>query len=301
MTIVIVDFSQTVISAASSNPKELKIDPDNAKGLLKHMVLNMLLSWKKQFRPSKMILACDAKSYWRKKEFPHYKGHRKHAKKDADFLDWDLVFETLAEIKTELAETFPYTVLEVPDAEADDIIGVLTEYYQENEFNDDGLIEEPHDIIIVSTDGDHMQLQKHRGVKQWNNTTKKFMETKNPKLSLIEKICLGDPGDNLPSIANDESWSKSRADNVPVRATAFKHARIQEFYDKGIAACVNDREAVHWKRNEKLIDYDKIPDAIRFAIINTHKSYEVKGTKTKVYNYLMMNRMKLLLSESNNF
>ncbi len=296
MAITLVDFSQTVISSCAVQSKELR---GADKGMIKHICLNQILSLKRKF-PGKVILCVDAKNYWRRDRFPHYKGHRTHSR-DSSSLDWELVFETLNEFKEDLKENFPYIVLEVQNAEADDCIAVLTKHFQENELINTGLIEEPQDIMIVSSDGDMRQLQKYHGVRQWSNIEKKFVVEKNPKKWLIENICSGQAKDNIPSITNGDTWSKARADNCPVRASPFKTARLIDFYNKGIDACLDESERTHYKRNELLIDFDLIPDAIYTRVVKEYMDYEIKGSKIKVYNYLTQNRMKLLLGSASDF
>lgn len=290
--VVLVDFSQAVISACAAQAKDLR-DGGDFKGLVKHVTLNMLLSWKRKFN-GHMILCMDSRHYWRKDEFPHYKGHRKHDKDDS-FIDWDALFETLNELKVELKDNFSFPVIEVEGAEADDIIAVLTSYFQENELVNTGLIDEPREVVIVSTDGDFQQLQKFHGVKQWNNVQKKFITCKNPKQFLIEHIVEGDTGDNVPSITTGDDWSKARADGVATRAKPFKKARISEFYHKGIDACQDEEERRNWKRNELLVDFDSIPSAINNKVVSAYLSYEVAGNQKKIFDYLVKNKMKLLM------
>lgn len=295
--IVLVDFSQAVISACAAQAKELK-DNTEAKSYIKHIILSMILNWKKKFN-GKMILACDADTYWRRDEFPYYKGHRKH--ENTEFLNWDLVYETVDEMKAELKEYFPYVVLEVDGAEADDVVAIMTKYFQENDLVNTGLIDEPREVVIVSTDGDFQQLQKYQGVSQWNNVQKKMIVCDNPKQYLIEHLARGDGDDNVPSVTNGDDWAKARADGVPTRAAPFKTARLSEFYHKGIDACLNETERRNWKRNELLIDLDSIPERINTKVLFAYLNYEVKGSKTKIFNYLTKNRMRFLMGSINEF
>jgi hypothetical protein len=295
--IILVDFSQAVIAACAAQAKELNGNSE-AKSYIRHIVLGMILQWKQKFK-GKIILACDAKNYWRKDEFPAYKGHRKH--ENTEFLNWDLVRECVEELKNDLRLYFPYHVIEVEGAEADDVVAILTKFFQENDLVNTGLIEEPREIVIVSTDGDFQQLQKYPGVFQWNNVQKKMIVCANPKQYLIEHLARGDTDDNVPSVCNGDDWAKARKDGVPVRAAPFKTSRLLDFYHKGIDACLNEVERRNWKRNELLIDLDSIPSAINMKVISAYLDYEVKGNKNKVFNYLTKNRMKYLMSSSSEF
>lgn len=298
MTICLVDFSQLVISSVAADPAELK--GGDIKNFVKHVALVQLLALKKKFK-GKLILCVDSRNgYWRTDEFEYYKGHRKH-KKDKDFLDWDLIRSTIDELKDELRENFPYMVLELKGAEADDIIATLAEYFATNELNTAGLSEVPEEVVICSTDGDFQQLQKFKHVKQWNNVTKQMIVCNNPKQFLIEHIVTGDDGDNIPNICTGNDWAKCRADNVKTRAKSFMKARLPDFYSNGIDACENEKEKNNYRRNELLVDLSQIPKDIYDGVISLYTNYTIQGNKNKIFAYLNAHRMKLLLADYQNF
>jgi hypothetical protein len=61
------------------------------------------------------------------------------------------------------------------------------------------------DILIISSDGDFLQLQQYNGksnytIKQYNHAKKKFVVSENPLEELKEKIIQGDKGDGIPNI-----------------------------------------------------------------------------------------------------
>ena len=301
--ICLVDFSQLVIASVSAQADDIR--GTDGKSMVKHIALNQLLSLKKKFK-AQLILCCDSNHYWRKDIFPAYKGHRKLAKEKAkakggNFLDFDLVYETITELKVELAENFTYPVLEIYNAEADDIIACLCKYFSENEFVMSGLFEEPQDIIISSTDGDFKQLQKYKNVQQWNNVTKSMMVCSNPKEFLIGHICTGDAGDNVPNICTGSDWAEARVRGESVRAKSFFTVREAGFASHGIDACESVIERANYTRNDELINLDKIPAKIYEKIINTYTNYTVNGNKSKVFAYLSEHRMKLLMSEYQSF
>jgi hypothetical protein len=60
-------------------------------------------------------------------------------------------------------------------------------------------------ILIISSDGDFLQLQMYNShsqytVKQYNPTQKKFLISENPLEELKQKIITGDKGDGIPNI-----------------------------------------------------------------------------------------------------
>lgn len=295
--ITLVDFSQMFISSATANADEIK--GINSKNFVKTIVLNQLLALRKRFCGT-IILCCDSKSYWRAKEFEWYKGHRKHAKEDG-WIDWGALYEGLNEMKVELAENFPYIVLDIHEAEADDIIATLVKYFDENELVTTGLLQTPREIIIGSTDGDFQQLQTFRNVKQWNNVQKKFITCKNPKQYLIEHIVGGDAGDNIPNVCTGDDWARERSNGIPTRAKSFMQSRLQSFYDNGVDACLNESEQNNYRRNQRLVDFSFIPDEISDRIIQAYVNYESVGSRSAIFNYLIEHKMKLLMPSVQDF
>ena len=110
---ILIDLNQVLISnlmqQIGSNPK-IKLEED----LIRHMVMNSLRSYAKQFKHKygTIVVACDSRKYWRREVFPFYKAHRKNDREKSS-LDWHLIFEVLNKIRDELKENFPYKVLEV--------------------------------------------------------------------------------------------------------------------------------------------------------------------------------------------
>ena len=52
----------------------------------------------------------------------------KKTERGSSGLDWNLIFETLNNIRDEIRDNFPYKVLEVEGAEDDDCIATIVEY-----------------------------------------------------------------------------------------------------------------------------------------------------------------------------
>merc|ERR1711991_559378 len=96
------------------------------EGLVRHMILNSLRNYRHEFRKEygELVLCYDSKHYWRRKEFPYYKGTRKKDRQKSS-LDWNEIFELLNKIRDEIRDHMPYKVVEVDGAEADDVIASL--------------------------------------------------------------------------------------------------------------------------------------------------------------------------------
>ena len=71
-----------------------------------------------------IVLAVDDRRSWRKLYFPRYKEKRTEKREKVE-IDWDEYFQKYSEFKDRLSDHFPFKVLHISYAEADDIIGTL--------------------------------------------------------------------------------------------------------------------------------------------------------------------------------
>ena len=138
---ILVDLNQVLLAGLMAQIANHKGKLD--ENLIRHMVLNIIRNHLKNFRSEygEFVLCCDNRKYWRKEYFPFYKASRKKNREKSD-LDWHMIFDILAKLKQELKENFPYKVIDVEGAEADDIIGTLVPIYSAHE-----------KILILSSDG----------------------------------------------------------------------------------------------------------------------------------------------------
>jgi len=192
-------------------------------------------------------------------------------------LDWHLIFDILAKLKQELKENFPYKVIDVEGAEADDIIGTLVPMFA------------PHEkILILSSDGDFLQLQQYgENVKQYNPSLKKFVKSENPKLELKEKIIRGDKGDGIPNIFSPSDCFVRDLRQKPVTKP------LLEKYIGLDQDALEETVKANYIRNTTLIDLRFIPDDIKSKIINTYE--EAKPAKGKLLNYFIEHKLKNLM------
>jgi hypothetical protein len=242
------------------------------------MILNILRMHIRNFRNEygEVVLCCDNRKYWRKEFFPFYKAGRKKSREKSD-LDWHLIFDMLAKFKQELRENFPYKVIDVEGAEADDIIGTLVPRHA------------PHEkILILSSDGDFHQLQTYPNVKQYNPAQKKFVKSDDPKLELKEKIIRGDKGDGIPNM-----FSPADCFVRDMRQKPITQKTLDKYLNEDVKNYSYD-EAVSFGRNQTLIDLTFIPQEIKEKIINTYDDTKPAG-KSKLLNYFIENKLKNLM------
>lgn len=126
---ILVDFNQISYACILEHLASTK-QADASIPMVRHMMLNTLRSNVKKFKREfgEVVVAYDAKTYWRRDYFPHYKANRKKARAASPF-NWASIFLCLDELQNELKTNLMYKVICVEGAEADDIIGHLAMVY----------------------------------------------------------------------------------------------------------------------------------------------------------------------------
>jgi hypothetical protein len=296
---ILVDYSQVALAAILTFQRELKGTESEVKNLIRHVTLSTIKSYKKKYGKEygEMVICCDGRKYWRKEYFEYYKGSRKK-NRDASDLDWKLIFDTLTEMREDIAKHFPWRVIHVDRAEADDVIAVMAKWLQDNELVREGLVEETQKVLILSSDKDFKQLQLYPTVKQWSPMQKKYITASKQEIRdfMVEHIVKGDTGDGVPNIL-----SKDDVFMVGERQKPMSAKRLAEFIENGEAACRNDEEKRNYARNQTLVDFQFIPDDVQKSIVDAYLSNKPKGDKMTVMNYLMEHRCRLLLEELEDF
>jgi len=282
----IIDLQQVMIANLMTqlgSHQNAKLDED----LLRHMILNGLRNIRKKFAADygEMIIACDSSS-WRRGAFPYYKASRRKSR-DASDLDWGTVFDTFAKVREELKENFPYRVIQVEGAEADDIIGVLAHKFGV-EFGN------AEKIMIVSGDKDFKQLQCYNNVEQYDPTRKRMLTCSDAEAFLREHIIRGDVGDGVPNIL-----SKDDCFVTGTRQGIITQKRL-DYYMTTPFEQLKPEEQRNWSRNELLISLNNIPTDIQTAIMNVYESEGGKD-RSKLFNYFIKHKLKFLMENISEF
>jgi 5'-3' exonuclease len=274
---ILVDLNQVLLAGLMAQIANQKGKLD--EHLIRHMVLNIIRTHVKNFKTEygEVVLCCDNRKYWRKEYFPFYKANRKKNRDKSD-LDWHLIFDMLSKFKAELKENFPYKVIDVEGAEADDIIGTLVPRQAAHE-----------KILILSSDGDFLQLQMYgNNVKQYNPSQKKYVKSEDALLELKEKIIRGDKGDGIPNI-----FSPSDCFVRDLRQKPITQKIIDKYLNESPDKWNDELALTGFSRNETLIDLRFIPTEIKTKIINTYE--ETKPAKGKLLNYFIEHKLKNLM------
>ena len=280
---ILVDMNQVTISNLMIQMKDEPLSED----LVRHMVLNSLRSYKTKFSKDfgDLVLCYDDKHCWRKDYFPYYKQNRKKARSESS-LDWNELFDILTKIQNELEENFPYKVLKINGAEADDIIAILSNKISSTP----NLYEE---ILIISGDKDFIQLHQSDNVKQYSPTLKKFVVDENPEQYKFEHINRGDKGDGVPNVLSQDTLFVE-----DLRQRPITKKKLTEWKENGIPEGEIKR---NYQRNKTLIDFDSIPNELGELIYNMWVDKITQNDKSKILPYFMKHRLKELTEKLGDF
>ena len=280
---ILVDMNQVTISNLMIQMKDEPLSED----LVRHMVLNSLRSYKTKFSKDfgELVLCYDDKHCWRKDYFPYYKQNRKKARSESS-LDWNVLFDILTKIQNELEENFPYKVLKINGAEADDIIAILSNKISSTP----NLYEE---ILIISGDKDFIQLHQSDNVKQYSPTLKKFVVDENPEQYKFEHIIRGDKGDGVPNVLSQDTVFVE-----DLRQRPITKKKLTEWKENGIPEGEIKR---NYQRNKTLIDFDSIPNELGELIYNMWVDKITQNDKSKILPYFMKHRLKELTEKLGDF
>ena len=277
---IFVDFNQVCISNIM---QDIKNNSDIEENLVRHMILSSLLMYKQKFgrEYGELVICCDSPKSWRKDVFPFYKANRKSYRESSDF-DWKKIFLILNKIRDELRESFPYRVIEVDGAEADDIIGQFS-------------LNAKQPVLILSSDKDFIQLQSNPNVRQYSIIQKKYLNGINPDTYLKEHIIKGDRGDGIPNILSDDDTFVSEK-----RQNKLQKIKIESWIQMDPQEFCNDRMYRNYCRNEQLVSLHKTPSDIIDKIVDLYKNYKDNG-RSKLFNYFVKHKLKNLMEHIQEF
>ena len=279
---ILIDLNQVCIANVLQEVKQLKkIEPL----LVKHMILSTLLFYRRKFKDQygELVICCDSKKSWRKDIFPFYKANRKITRAKDD-IDWNGIFEVINSITQDLKSKFPYAVISVDQAEADDIIGVLAKNYYRNE-----------KVMIVSSDKDFLQLQKYYSVEQYSPTQKKLLQSNSPYQYLKEHIMKGDRGDGIPNfLSDDDTYVTDK------RSKKILKTKLEAWTNLDPTEFCNEKMMRGWKRNQQLVDLSHTPQDIKQKIVDQYDTYEY-NQRDKLLNYFIQNKLRNLIEHIGDF
>ena len=277
---ILVDMNQVTLSNLMVQLGGNKnVEPD----FVRHMVLNSLRSYRSRFQGEygELVLCYDNKTNWRRDYFPNYKFSRRKDRKQSK-LDWNQIFDTLHMIRDELVEYFPYKVLEVQNAEADDIIASVVFHIAKEPKNYEK-------VLILSSDKDFIQLQKYNFVTQYSPIQKQFVNGVDPTTYIKEHILKGDRSDGVPNFLSPDNTFVDE-----LRQRPMSKRKIETWIDLEPSDYCNEEMMRNYQRNRTLIDLSYIPDDIKEKCTQTFLDAP-EGSRKHLLNYFIKKKLKSLM------
>ena len=283
---ILVDMNQVTLSNLMVQLGGNKnVEPD----FVRHMVLNSLRSYRSRFQGEygELVLCYDNKTNWRRDYFPNYKFSRRKDRKQSK-LDWNKIFDTLHMIRDELVEYFPYKVLEVENAEADDIIASVVFHIAKEPKNYEK-------VLILSSDKDFIQLQKYNFVTQYSPIQKQFVNGVDPTTYIKEHILKGDRGDGVPNFLSPDNTFVDE-----LRQRPLSKRKLEAWIDLEPSDYCNEEMMRNYQRNRTLIDLSYIPDDIKEKCTETFLDAP-EGNRKHLLNYFIKKKLKSLMENIGDF
>ena len=299
---ILLDYSQIVIANVMMNKRAMSED------FVRHAVLNTIRMYHHKFTKEygELVVCCDAPDNWRRDAFKYYKAQRKTTRDKSDF-DWTELFRLLHKIREEISENFPYKVVYIDKAEADDIIATIVmkreqkakKLWQENNNESvtgiEELFVEQEPVLILSSDKDFIQLQKYPNVDQYSPLTKKFLNTDNPDNFLREHILRGDTSDGVPNfLSSDDTFVTDK------RQTPLSKKKVSVWSELEPDVFCQGEQLRNFRRNEMLIDFTKIPEWLQINIEDEYVNQPEVG-RSRLFNYFIKYKLKNLMEHINEF
>ena len=281
---ILVDLSQIMMACTVMSMEKGQTEAE--MDFVRHMVLNSLRMYREKYNDEygELVLCCDDMHSWRRDYFPQYKAGRRTTREESP-LNWTQIFGCFNTLKSELREVFPYKVLQVEGAEADDIIGVLSRYSSITK----------QKTMIVSSDKDFIQLHD-KYVHQWSPVTKKLVDGIEPSQYLFEHILKGDKSDGIPNILSADDSIINGVRQKPITKKYIDNFVLHNAELNGRT----DTEIRNFHRNEKLIDLKHTPKELSDLIWNEYQK-EPEGSRANLLNFFVEKRLNNLIETVGDF
>ena len=202
---------------------------------------------------------------WRRSIFPDYKMNRKEQKNEEEYKTLKSFFPKIQEA----LNYYPCKQIESKNAEADDIIYILSKKYK-----DEG-------VTIISTDGDLTQIRNFFGknIEIYNPVRKTYAKEK-PNI-IEEKAICGDSSDNIPGLyrVGPKTFEKMLEDSTQFTKVLSKNNNKQLF-----------------ESFKKIIDLREYPKETHEDILKIEGSIEYNKFKPEnIEMFFWENKLKQLL------
>lgn len=257
-------------------------DDETLAGMATHSALLTLNKYFKLYKPDKVVMAYDRRS-WRKDYTASdkcvskkpYKGNRRQDMTPAQQLKYQRFIEHLREFEALIAEHTTIISLVEDDLEADDLIAGFCQKFRDPS----------NEVIVISTDTDLLQLLRYESVRIISPVDGKDQMLAefdgNPELYVFTKCLRGDPTDNVQSAYPRVHMTKIRkAFEDPYERTQMMQ-KTWTNQDK-----VEFKVQTLFEENQILIDLEKQPEDIRELITAAVAAAVAKQRKFSLFHIM---------------
>ena len=322
------------------NKDTKKFDTSDWAPMYIHLLLKNLSYLKLKFEREygELIICVDNKHNWRKEVYTDYKANRSKKREESN-----IDFESFYKIQDELLENldlyFPFKVVKVDRAEADDVIGVLAKEYSEH-----------RRTVVVSSDKDFKQVLEY-GSRLFDPISKIFinMSTDELKEWKVIHILGGDDSDNIPHIKEYTEFTPEFRAFLSTEGI-YKDISVDEFLGLSISTQLFNKYQVYevitagklkgqfrdvkkiykkigfgevgmytfakdlkenlranpmylrnFKRNQQLVLFENIPTEVRNDILDTYRKSSIKFDTTGIMNLFTKYHLIELMKTASDF
>ena len=183
---------------------------------------------------------------------------------------------------------FPYKVLQVENAEADDVIAAVVFHVAKEPKNYEK-------VLILSGDKDFIQLQQHNFVSQYSPTQKKFINGVDPTTYIKTHILQGDRSDGVPNFLSPDNTFVDELRQRPIskrKLATWIELNPEDFCNEDMMRNIH--------RNRTLIDLNYIPEELVNKCIQTYLDMP-DGDRKQLLNYFIKYKLKNLMENIGDF
>lgn len=276
-------FLRSVTKSQDEQDQHVRIE------ILRPVILNVLRSYRKTHHAKygELVLALDGKgTNWRKYVFPHYKFKRKEDRDKSSF-DWTKFYTVVNQLLEELETRFPYQVIGVEGAEADDVIAICAKTFKKEQ------------TLIVSSDRDFYQLQAYPHIHQYSPAMRSMVAEIDPMMALKLHIMEGDKSDSIPNFLSPDDAIA----NPMIRQTSLLKKKLEIWINQSPDVFCTDVTRRYYERNERLIDFRNIPNSVESAISDCINGggVDVRARRRKMMSYFVEHRLTNLIDDIGDF
>jgi 5'-3' exonuclease len=190
---------------------------------------------------------------WRNKIDCNYKSNRKLKVNDDLNIKLFFNYTITVIIPNIINKSKNINKIQIPNIEADDIIGIICAYLKKLSFK----------IYLISSDKDFYQLG-YQNLVFINYKSKKeiILTTKEAKYELNKKIIFGDKSDCIPSIIKKRIKNKEKL-------IENENVLLKYLED-------NEESMKQYEINKKMIDFNYIPNEYKLKVIEIFNNYSSK-------------------------